>query len=45
MIVKDEQENLPHCLGSVAGLFDEIVGREKGTSLISTEEGGEKGHH
>ncbi|MGO9921070.1 MAG: glycosyltransferase [Isosphaeraceae bacterium] len=25
MIVRDEQENLPHCLGSVAGLFDEIV--------------------
>jgi len=25
MIVRDEQENLPHCLGSVARLFDEIV--------------------
>ncbi len=25
MIVRDEQENLPHCLGSVPGLFDEIV--------------------
>ncbi len=25
MIVRDEQENLPRCLGSVAGLFDEIV--------------------
>jgi len=25
MIVRDEQENLPHCLGSIAGLFDEIV--------------------
>ncbi len=25
MIVRDEQGNLPHCLGSVAGLFDEVV--------------------
>ncbi|WP_165230373.1 glycosyltransferase [Aquisphaera insulae] len=25
MIVRDEEENLPRCLGSVAGLFDEIV--------------------
>ncbi len=25
MVVRDEQENLPHCLGSGAGLFDEIV--------------------
>ena len=25
MIVRDEQENLPRCLSSVAGLFDEIV--------------------
>uniref|UniRef100_UPI0013ED7980 glycosyltransferase n=1 Tax=Aquisphaera insulae TaxID=2712864 RepID=UPI0013ED7980 len=25
MIVRDEEENLPTCLGSVAGLFDEIV--------------------
>ena len=25
MIVKDEQDNLPHCLSSVVGLFDEIV--------------------
>ena len=25
MIVKNEEANLPHCLESVAGLFDEIV--------------------
>ena len=25
MIVRDEQRNLPHCLESVRGLFDEIV--------------------
>jgi len=25
MIVRVEQENLPHCLSSVAGLLDEIV--------------------
>ena len=25
MIVRDEEENLPHCLESVRGLFDEIV--------------------
>jgi glycosyltransferase involved in cell wall biosynthesis len=25
LIVRDEQENLPQCLGSVRGLFDEIV--------------------
>ena len=25
MIVRDEQDNLPKCLSSVAGLFDEIV--------------------
>jgi glycosyltransferase involved in cell wall biosynthesis len=25
MIVRDEEVNLPHCLGSVRGLFDEIV--------------------
>ncbi len=32
MIVKDEQENLPHCLGSVAGLFDEIVVVDTGST-------------
>ncbi len=25
MIVRDEEENLPHCLESVGGLFDQIV--------------------
>jgi hypothetical protein len=25
MIVRDEESNLPHCVSSVAGLFDEIV--------------------
>ncbi|QEH37741.1 SPBc2 prophage-derived glycosyltransferase SunS [Aquisphaera giovannonii] len=25
MIVRDEEENLPRCLGSVAGLFDEVI--------------------
>src|SRR5208282_5293625 len=25
MIVRNEEANLPHCLGSVKGLFDEIV--------------------
>ena len=25
MIVRDEENNLPHCLESVRGLFDEIV--------------------
>ena len=25
MIVRDEEKNLPHCLGSVRGIFDEIV--------------------
>jgi glycosyltransferase involved in cell wall biosynthesis len=25
MIVRDEQENLPRCLGSVRGIFDEVV--------------------
>ncbi|MGO9914668.1 MAG: glycosyltransferase [Isosphaeraceae bacterium] len=32
MIVRDEQENLPHCLGSVAGLFDEIVVLDTGST-------------
>ena len=25
MIVRDEEDNLPHCLRSVRGIFDEIV--------------------
>jgi len=32
MIVREEQENLPHCLGSVAGLFDEIVVVDTGST-------------
>ncbi len=29
MIVRDEEENLPHCLGSVHGLVDEIVSKDR----------------
>jgi len=32
MIVKDEQENLPKCLASVVGLFDEIVVVDTGST-------------
>ena len=32
MIVRNEQENLPHCLSSVAGLFDEIVVVDTGST-------------
>ena len=32
MIVKDEQENLPQCLGSVRGIFDEIVVVDTGST-------------
>jgi glycosyltransferase involved in cell wall biosynthesis len=32
LIVRDEQENLPHCLGSVRGLFDEIVVVDTGST-------------
>ena len=32
MIVKDEENNLPHCLASVAGLFDEIVVVDTGST-------------
>ncbi len=32
MIVSNEQENLPHCFGSVAGLFDEIVVVDAGST-------------
>ncbi len=43
MIVRNEQENLPHALGSVAGLFDEIVmvdtGSEDRTREIAREFG------
>ncbi len=31
MTVKDEQKNLPHCLSSVDGLFDEIVVGDTGS--------------
>lgn len=32
LIVRDEQENLPNCLSSVAGLFDEIVFVDTGST-------------
>ena len=32
MIVKNEEDNLPHCLASVAGLFDEIVVVDTGST-------------
>ena len=32
MIVKNEEDNLPHCLESVAGLFDEIVVVDTGST-------------
>ena len=32
MIVRDEESNLPHCLSSVAGLFDEIVVVDTGST-------------
>src|SRR3712207_5969033 len=32
MIVKDEEHNLPDCLGPVAGLFDELVVVDTGSS-------------
>ena len=32
MIVRDEQENLPRCLSSVAGLFDEVVVVDTGST-------------
>jgi len=32
MIVRNEQANLPHCLGSVNGLFDEIVVLDTGST-------------
>jgi hypothetical protein len=33
MIVRDEESNLPHCLSSVAGLFDEIVVVDTGSTV------------
>ncbi|MBV8129996.1 MAG: glycosyltransferase [Planctomycetaceae bacterium] len=32
MIVKDKQDNLPHCLESVRGLFDETVVVDTGST-------------
>ena len=32
MIVRDEENNLPHCLESVRGLFDEIVVVDTGST-------------
>ena len=32
MIVRDEEKNLPHCLGSVRGIFDEIVVVDTGSA-------------
>ncbi len=44
MIVRDEEKNLPACLGSVRGLFDEIVvvdtGSKDRTREIAEEFGG-----
>jgi len=37
MIARDEQENLPSCLGSVAGLFDEIVVVDTGSADRTAE--------
>ena len=37
MIVRDEQENLPRCLGSVRGLFDEIVVVDTGSKDRTVE--------
>ena len=37
MIVRDEEENLPHCLESVRGLFDEIVVVDTGSTDRTAE--------
>jgi len=37
MIVRDEENNLPHCLESVAGLFDEIVVVDTGSTDRTVE--------
>ena len=37
MIVKDEEENLPHCLESVRGMFDEIVVVDTGSTDRTVE--------
>jgi glycosyltransferase involved in cell wall biosynthesis len=43
MIVKDEQENLPRCLGSVRGIFDEVVVVDTGSSDRTREIARESG--
>ena len=37
MIVRDEEENLPHCLESVRGVFDEIVVVDTGSTDRTSE--------
>jgi glycosyltransferase involved in cell wall biosynthesis len=37
MIVRDEEHNLPHCLGSVRGIFDEIVVVDTGSKDRTVE--------
>ena len=37
MIVRDEQDNLPRCLASVQGLFDEIVVVDTGSKDRTVE--------
>lgn len=37
MIVRDEEANLPHCLGSARGLFDEIVVVDTGSTDRTVE--------
>jgi glycosyltransferase involved in cell wall biosynthesis len=43
LIVRDEQENLPKCLGSVRGIFDEIVVVDTGSVDRTREIAGEHG--
>jgi glycosyltransferase involved in cell wall biosynthesis/tetratricopeptide (TPR) repeat protein len=48
MIVKNEAENLPACLGSIAGVFDEIIVVDTGSTddtVAIAERMGAKVHH